>query len=217
MPESISFVPSATHLFAYLASALCFILGLKQMSHPRTAVRGITIAAIGMAIAIIVTLLDPRIGSYGFLVFGLGAGGLIGAVLALRVDIKAMPQLVGLLNGFGGAASALVVWADLVLNENQATDALVAIGLSGLIGAVTLSGSLIAYAKLEEFKKFQKPKSLPNQPVINGLLLVVGLRAHRTDAKPIPAASNALVCTSFVGGSLVGVMLVLPSEEQICR
>lgn len=211
MPELESYIPSVTQLLAYLGAALCFILGLKQMSHPRTSVRGILIAALGMAIAIVVTVLDPRIGGYVYIVFGLTVGGVAGAYLALTVDIKSMPQMVGLLNGFGGAASALVAWADLTLNVGQPTDALVAIGLSGLIGAVTFSGSMIAYAKLEEFKQFQQPKSLPNQPLINGAILLaalglIGLMLN-TDSEFAQIAWFILILLISLA---LGVMLVLP-------
>ncbi len=166
---------SAPILFAYLASALFFILGLKQMSHPRTAVRGIVIAAIGMLIAIVVTFLDPSVAGYIYIVLGLIVGGAVGAWLALKVEMTEMPQLVGLLNGLGGAASTLVAWADLQLYSNHALDALIAIGLSGLIGTVTFWGSLVAWAKLKELQQFKKPFSLPHQPIINGALLVLGL------------------------------------------
>ncbi|MCA9183344.1 MAG: NAD(P)(+) transhydrogenase (Re/Si-specific) subunit beta, partial [Planctomycetales bacterium] len=132
---------SASILFAYLASALFFILGLKQMSHPRTAVRGIVIAAIGMLIAIVVTFLDPNVKGYVFILLGLAIGGAIGAWLALKVEMTDMPQLVGLLNGLGGGASTLVAWADLQLGTGHELDALIAIGISGLIGTVTFWGS----------------------------------------------------------------------------
>jgi NAD(P) transhydrogenase subunit beta len=162
-------------LLAYLASALCFILGLKQMSHPRSAVRGIVIAAFGMLVSIVATVLDPNIAGYGYIIVGMAIGTIAGAYLALTVDIKRMPQMVGLLNGLGGAASTLVAWADLQLGSGQTTDQLVAVGLSGLIGTVTFSGSMVAYAKLEEYKQFRNPFALPQQPIINGLILLVTL------------------------------------------
>ncbi len=166
---------SAPLLLAYLASALFFILGLKQLTHPRTAVRGIVIATIGMLIAIVASILDPAVEGYVFIVIGLLIGGAIGAYFALSVEMTSMPQMVGLLNALGGGASTLVAWADLSLRETQTVDSLIAIGLSGLIGTVTFWGSLVAYAKLEEFKQFRKPFSLPQQPLINGALLVVAL------------------------------------------
>ncbi len=202
---------SAPILFAYLASALFFILGLKQMSHPRTAVRGIMIAAIGMLIAIAVTFLDPQVSGYIYIVLGLTVGGAVGAWLALKVEMTSMPQMVGLLNGLGGGASTLVAWADLELGESHGLDSLIAIGLSGLIGTVTFWGSLIAWAKLEELKQFKKPISLPNQTLINGALLVLGLLLIGL----LAATSSQLGQTGWyvlimIVASVLGVFLVLP-------
>jgi NAD(P) transhydrogenase subunit beta len=196
---------------AYLASALLFILGLKQMSHPRTSVRGIVIAALGMLVAIVTTLLDPQVAGYSFIIVGLLIGSLIGAWLALSVEMTSMPQMVGLLNGLGGGASTLVAWADLELNSVQTVDSLIAIGVSGLIGTVTFWGSLVAYAKLQEFKKFRKPFSFPMQPVINGVLLVIGLAAIYWLTN---AASDMSQTFAYLGilivASVLGVFLVLP-------
>ncbi len=198
-------------MFAYLASALCFILGLKQMSHPRSAVRGNLIAAIGMGVAIVATVLDPSVAGYAYILVGLVIGSVIGAYLALTVDIKAMPQMVGLLNGLGGAASTLVAWAELQLNTGQTTDELVAIGLSGLIGSVTFSGSMIAFAKLEEYKQFRAPFALPNQPLINGgiflLTLLLTFFLARTASE---GGQVGLYLLITVISLILGVFLVMP-------
>ncbi len=198
-------------MFAYLASALCFILGLKQMSHPRSAVRGNLIAAIGMGVAIIATVLDPSVAGYTYILVGLVIGSVVGAYLALTVDIKAMPQMVGLLNGLGGAASTLVAWAELQLNTGQTTDELIAIGLSGLIGSVTFSGSMIAYAKLEEYKQFRTPFALPNQPLINGgvflLTLLLTFFLARTASE---GGQVGLYLLITVISLILGVFLVMP-------
>ncbi len=141
----------------YLVAAVLFILGLKALGRPRTAPRGNLLGATGMLLAILVTLLDQSIISYGVLVAGLALGGLIGAVLALRVQMTAMPQLVALFNGFGGGASVLVASAsfieavDLGRADNQLA---VAAALTALIGAVTFTGSLVAFAKLQESLKW---------------------------------------------------------------
>lgn len=204
-------VDSSLILLAYLASALLFILGLKQMSHPRTAVRGIGIAAIGMLVAIVVTFLDPSISGYAFIITGLVLGGGIGAYLAISVEMTSMPQMVGLLNALGGGASTLVAWADLQIKTDHPLDALIAIGISGLIGTVTFWGSLVAYAKLEEFKKFKKPWSFPGQPIINGILFLVALFSIGMLAS---TGSDTLqtvlfVLTLFFATGL-GLFLVLP-------
>jgi H+-translocating NAD(P) transhydrogenase subunit beta len=198
-------------MFAYLASALCFILGLKQMSHPRSAVRGNLIAAIGMGVAIVATVLDPSVAGYAYILVGLVIGSVIGAYLALTVDIKAMPQMVGLLNGLGGAASTLVAWAELQLNTGQTTDQLVAIGLSGLIGSVTFSGSMIAYAKLEEYKQFRTPLALPNQPLINGGIFLITLLLTFFLARTASEGGQVgLYILITVISLILGVFLVMP-------
>ena len=141
----------------YLVAAVLFILGLKALGRPRTAPRGNLLGATGMLLAILVTLLDQSIISYGVLVAGLALGGLIGAALALRVQMTSMPELVALFNGFGGGASVLVASAsfieavDLGRADNQLA---VAAALTALIGAVTFTGSLVAFAKLQESLKW---------------------------------------------------------------
>ncbi len=202
---------SAPLLLAYLASALCFILGLKLMSHPRTSVRGIVTAAVGMLVAIVATLLDPSVSGYTFIIAGLVIGGAIGAYLAISVEMTSMPQMVGLLNALGGGASTLVAWADLELSATQSLDSLIAIGLSGLIGTVTFWGSLVAYAKLEEYQKFKKPFSLPNQPLINGALLIlavflIGLLA----ATGNDLGQTAWYILILLIATVLGLFLVLP-------
>ena len=151
------------------------------------------------------------IGGYVFIMLGLVAGTIIGYFLAQRVQMTGMPQLVGLLNGLGGGASVLVAWADLLLHDNQTTDALIAIGITGLIGAVTLTGSLVAYAKLEEWKQFKKPYSIANQQSINlALLVVVALLVCGMAL----TNNNAIQVVCFVlaaaASSVLGVFLVNP-------
>jgi NAD/NADP transhydrogenase beta subunit len=148
---------------AYLVAAVLFILGLKGLTHPRTAVRGNLMGASGMLLAIIVTLFAQGILNFWLILLGLLIGGGIGALMATRVQMTQMPQMVALLNGFGGIASALVAGAALseaVFRLNVAQGSLagpgtqvfqftVATFASGLIGAVTFWGSLVAYGKLE--------------------------------------------------------------------
>ena len=90
----------------YLLAAALFILGLRGLSHPRTAVRGNLMGATGMLLAIVVTLLDQRIVGFEVILAGVVVGALVGTLVALRVPMTAMPQLVALFNGFGGGASA---------------------------------------------------------------------------------------------------------------
>jgi NAD(P) transhydrogenase subunit beta len=195
----------------YIIASVMFIVGLKQMSHPKTAVRGNMLGAVGMFLAIVAAAFDRSIGGYVYIVLGLVAGTIVGYFLAQRVQMTGMPQLVGLLNGLGGGASVLVAWADLLLHDNQPIDALIAIGITGLIGAVTLTGSLIAYAKLEEWKQFKKPHSLANQQGINlallavVALLIVGMTLTNNN-------TIQLVCFVLAAmvSSLLGVFLVNP-------
>ncbi len=137
----------------YLASAILFIQGLRDMTHPRTAVRGNLVSSVGMLLAVGVTVLWFEILSPAVLIGGLLLGGLVGAGLAVKVEMTQMPQLVGVFNGFGGGASAMVAGAELV--ERQAVaggtlpvDMTVAAVASGIIGSVTLFGSMIAAGKL---------------------------------------------------------------------
>ena len=142
--------PQTVTELLYLTAAVLFILGLKQLSGPRTARRGNTIAASGMLLAIVVTLVDTEVLTWGTILAGLVAGGAIGALLALRVQMTAMPQLVAAFNGFGGLASALVALAELDLTSAAfPTETAVTVVLSIAIGAITFTGSFVAFGKLQ--------------------------------------------------------------------
>ena len=139
---------------AYLASAVLFILGIKRLSHPETAAGGNRLAAVGMLLAVIATLLESGL-SYTWIGVGLAVGGLIGAVMARTVKMTAMPEMVAVFNGFGGAASGLVAVGEYLRvaggAETLGIDAGVSIMAGTLIGAVTFSGSMIAFGKLQGF------------------------------------------------------------------
>ena len=166
--------------FAYLLASVLFILGLKMLSSPRTARRGNLLGATGMLIAVVTTLADQRIIDFSFIIAGLIIGGLIGLILALRVQMTAMPQMVGVLNGFGGGASALVAYAEYVRMGDTATmagpDSLLTLGLGLLIGTVTFFGSVIAAAKLQGIMK-GAPVLYPLQKQTNALMLLLILAA----------------------------------------
>ncbi|MFQ3662655.1 MAG: NAD(P)(+) transhydrogenase (Re/Si-specific) subunit beta [Chloroflexaceae bacterium] len=138
---------------AYLVAAVLFILGIKGMTHPRTAVRGNRLGAIGMLIAVVAALLDLHVVRYEWIIAGVVLGAGIGALMANRVQMTDMPQMVALLNGFGGIASTLVAGAALLETLAVAGGAplqfTIATAASGLIGAVTFWGSLVAFAKLQ--------------------------------------------------------------------
>ncbi len=169
---------------AYLVAAVLFILGLKGLTHPRTAVRGNLLGATGMLVAILATLVNQQIVGYGLIIVGVVIGAAIGAVLATKITMTDMPQLVALFNGFGGGASVLVAGAELIrlgdleINEVAVpieSSVAVAIVASGLIGAVTFWGSLVAFAKLQEIQAFRKPLEYPFLKMINAALAVVVL------------------------------------------
>lgn len=174
---------SALVNISYLIAACLFVFGLKGLSHPRTAVRGNFLGAIGMLIAIVVTLLNKQIVSYEIIFAGLIVGSAIGAILAAKIQMTAMPQLVALYNGFGGGASVLVAGAAFfaaVLQSqggsglNLPTQFTVAIVASALIGAVTFWGSLVAFGKLQGIVTETPLRYLGDQ-VVKVLLLLAAI------------------------------------------
>lgn len=159
---------------AYLLAASLFILGLKGLSHPRTAVRGNLLGALGMLIAVLVTLLDKRIVDFSLIVAGLIVGAVIGTVLSMKVEMTAMPQLVALFNGLGGGASALVAGA--ALYETKDPDYLFTFSsvASGIIGAVTFFGSGVAFGKLQGIVN-ERPIRYSGEQVVKVLVAIVAL------------------------------------------
>ncbi len=194
----------------YLIAAALFILGLKGLSHPRTAVRGNLLGSCGMLVAVLVTLLDQSIVDYRVILAGLVVGTAIGAFLALRVQMTGMPELVALFNGFGGAASVLVATASFLQAASQGDPGLqttIAAGATVLIGGVTLTGSIIAWAKLKEVMTGNSI-SFPGGQVINVLLLLGALGLCAAIAMD-PA--NTQLLWILVGVSCVlGLLVVLP-------
>lgn len=201
---------SLTNL-AYLVSSVLFILGLMGLTRPRTAIRGNLLAALAMLFAVVVTLLDQQIISYDMIIAGIVVGALIGVVLAIKIEMTAMPQLVALFNAFGGGASTLVAGTVLVESAENgvalaAANAL-ASALSGLIGTVTFFGSLVAFGKLQGLIN-EKPFKLPlHQPLLGLLLLIsVGLCVWTTAAPLETSVYWGLV----VAATLLGLLLVFP-------
>jgi NAD(P) transhydrogenase subunit beta len=160
---------------AYLVAAVLFIVGLRLLSSPKTARNGNALGALGMLIAIVVTLTDKKIVDFTYIIAGLIVGSAIGLLLAKRVQMTAMPQMVGILNGFGGGASTLVAYAEYHRMAEAAStaslDVLITIVLSLLIGSVTFFGSMIAAAKLEGVMR-GAPVLYPAQKQINAAMLV---------------------------------------------
>jgi NAD(P) transhydrogenase subunit beta len=201
----------------YLGAAVLFILSLKGMTHPRTAVAGNVLGSAGMLLAIVATLLDRRIISYELIISGLLVGTLIGVVMAYRAPMTAIPQVVALFNGFGGGASALAIGAALEEALIRAVDRgsyaelnlmfTISAALGGLIGAVALTGSLVAFGKLQGLVS-ERPILVPGRHAINlGLVAIcLGLSVWLV-LGPTSSWSFWLLC---VAASVLGVMLVIP-------
>ena len=160
----------------YIFSAMLFIFGLKMMGHPSSARKGNLLSSLGMLVAIVVTLMKQEIISYQWIAIGMGVGGVLGVFAARLVAMTSMPEMVALLNGFGGISSLLVGLVAFLLDPKQSSFALVTILFSVVIGGVTFTGSLIAWGKLKEVIT-GKAIQFPGQQVLNSLLLlsVVGL------------------------------------------
>ncbi|MEE2902342.1 MAG: NAD(P)(+) transhydrogenase (Re/Si-specific) subunit beta [Myxococcota bacterium] len=198
---------------AYLVSSVLFILGLKGLTHPRTAVRGNRLGAVAMLIAVVVTLISKEIVDYQLIIAGLAVGGLIGAVLAKKVEMTSMPELVAAFNGFGGIASSLVAGAALLnaisgngeqLANYQFTVSTV---VSGLIGAVTFTGSFIAFGKLKGIIS-GNAVNFPGQKPLNALL---GLASIGLCVYVVMEPSQIMSYWALLAvAGLLGVLLTIP-------
>jgi len=206
----------------YLASVVLFIVGLKRLSHVRRAQGGNGLASLAMLLAVVGALLQMGLVEYQWIIGGLVVGAVIGAVAAIRVQMTAMPEMVALFNGSGGLASTMVAlsvfWSDSV--EADATGTVysalggvstVTVCLSVFIGAVTFTGSLIAFLKLQGKLKKGAPILLPGHHAINALLIagVLGLSVwYGAFAMGQTAVMAVLVLTAV--SLFLGIMLVLP-------
>ena len=198
---------------AYLVASVLFILGIRGLTHPRTAVRGNLLGASGMLIAVIATLLDSQvfgsgIGALGFILAGIALGGGIGATLAIRIQMTAMPEMVALLNAFGGGASAFVAGAVLVDTASPDAQALVAAVASGIIGSVTFWGSLVAFDKLRGLLLPDAPVTFPGQQALNGILALVAL-GFGAWLVVDPSATGAYLAIVAIA-SILGILLTIP-------
>jgi NAD(P) transhydrogenase subunit beta len=161
----------------YLAAGVLFIIGMRGLRAPASARRGNLIASAGMLLAVVVTVFDivgePEL-AWWVVAAGMVVGAGVGAYLALRVQMTAMPQLVAAFNGFGGGASALVAAAEVIRFDGEfTTEIAVTVGLSIAIGTVTLSGSFVAYGKLQGIIT-GRPIALPGGPTFNAVIAVAG-------------------------------------------
>jgi NAD(P) transhydrogenase subunit beta len=197
----------------YIVSFSLFIFGVRRGTHPTTAKQGNLIAATGMAIAIVTTLLLDGIGNWGLLIVGLAIGTAVGVVASVRVQMTAMPQMVALYNGVGGGAVALISWSEfrhgLALGEEIPLDALVPIMFSMVIGSVSFWGSNIAFGKLQGLIP-GKPIKVPGQQVVNALLLVGIVAACIAIGATNDDPSQAVFIAVLIGAAVLGNLVVLP-------
>ena len=161
--------------FVYVISAALFIFGLKMLSSPATARRGNLLSALGMLLAIVVTLLASGL-SYGWIIFGMIIGTGIGLFAALKVEMTQMPEMVALFNGFGGISSLLLAWGEYHQNPQMTTFIAVVAFLSAFIGGVTFTGSMVAFGKLSG-KISQKAVVFKGQHLINAAILATAVFA----------------------------------------
>lgn len=209
------FLPSGIQL-AYLVAVGLFIVGLKQMSSPATARQGNILGSVGMLLAVVATLIDQHVLSYTMTAIGLAIGSLLGAWVAYAVAMTDMPQMVGFLNGLGGLSSALVAVGEYwrLTNSGATIDPIVNISilLSILIGNVTFTGSMVAFAKLQGIMpgtplKFRGQQWV-NSALVAGFVLGSGWLLFHTD----PAVFLGINAIALV----VGVLLVIPIGGETC-
>jgi NAD(P) transhydrogenase subunit beta len=202
----------------YIISFSCFIFGVRRGTHPSTAKQGNLIAAAGMAIAVVTTLLLDGIGNWGLIVTGLVIGTTVGVVASTRVQMTQMPQMVALYNGVGGGAVALIAWSefrhgltelDSGLIADLPLDTFVPILFSMVVGSVSFWGSNIAFAKLQDLIP-TRPLAVPGQQVINALLLIgivggcIVLGVNNDDP------SQGLFIAILIAAGILGNLVVLP-------
>ena len=189
----------------YLIAATCFIIGLKRLSHPKTARSGNIIAAVGMLIAIVATLVSSDILDLRLIAIGLIIGSTIGALFAARVEMTQMPQMVAIFNGFGGGASALVASSEFFTTTNSP---FLIVCISVFIGTLTFSGSFIAFGKLQGFIS-GKPIVFKGQQFFNALAfggIIILLSINNLGTLDSQSIFYAVLALSF----LLGMGLVIP-------
>jgi len=207
---ALGFAPLVMEI-AYLVAAVLFIVGLKRLSSPATARSGNILGATGMLVAVVATLLHGDIISWVWILAGIVIGGAVGATMARTVKMTGMPQMVALLNGFGGGASALVAGDEYIRFASGTIDAPMnvqaTIMLSVLIGALTFSGSLVAFGKLQELIT-GRAVTYPGQKIVNGLIFG---GTFALAGVLVAADANLPLYLVLTGAALlIGVLFVLP-------
>ena len=192
---------------SYFVAAILFILGLKGMSSPVSARKGIVWAGVGMVLATVVTFLTPGMGNMLLMIIAIGLGGVLAWVSGKRVAMTDMPQMVAIYNGMGGGAAAAIAAVEFARGEMHGTVVTLLATLGALIGAVSFSGSVVAWAKLQGV--MNKAFRLPAQNAVNVVLALItlGLGVAIVIA---PAIDPMLVGAFFVLALVLGAVITLP-------
>ena len=202
---------STIQSLGYLVASSLFVLGIKRLGSPASARSGNFLGAAGMGLAAAVTLLDPSLSAFGPMMLAIGAGTVVGLATASMVQMTQMPQMVAIFNGLGGAASALVAYGEylkaLDAQRVLAADVAVSVLLGAAIGALTFTGSMIAFGKLQELVT-GRAVTFPGQQLVNALL---GLAIFGIMGKLLVGGADAQLFLILNLLSLVlGVLLVIP-------
>jgi len=192
----------------YIISAILFVLGLKMLTSQATARKGNLLSALGMFLAVVMTLLSQGIIDYKWVAVGIIVGSIIGAFSARLVAMTQMPQMVALFNGFGGLASLLVGWATYHSMATFDLFTTTTIFLAVLIGGIAFSGSMVAWGKLATYIT-GRPILFPGQTVLNGALFVVTLLAGALLMMHLPM-SYSILMGIIVLSLILGIMAVIP-------
>jgi NAD(P) transhydrogenase subunit beta len=197
----------------YIVAFSLFIIGLKRGTHPSTAKQGNLIAAAGMAVAVVTTLLLDGMGNWGLIIIGLAAGSAIGAIASTRVKMTEMPQMVALYNGVGGGAVALIAWSEIrhgiSLGGAMPLEELIPTLFAAIVGSVSFWGSNIAFAKLQDLIP-TKPLSVPGQQFINAILGVGVIVLAIIIAINNDPPSQGLFILILIAAAILGNLVVLP-------
>ncbi|HEY0871003.1 MAG TPA: NAD(P)(+) transhydrogenase (Re/Si-specific) subunit beta, partial [Acidothermaceae bacterium] len=193
--------------FAYFVTALCFILALKGLSSPKTARYGNLIGAFGAALAVVVTVSQRHLGHRGPIIAAIVVGAVIAVPAARLVKMTAIPQMVAMFNGVGGAAAMLVALDEYVrLHSVDSTAAAIAVAFTAIVGSVSFTGSLVTFAKLQELMT-GRPILVPGAQVVTPL---VGLSAVGCAIGAVATSNVALVVVCTGLSLALGVLFVLP-------
>jgi len=202
----------------YIVAFSLFIIGVRRGTHPTTAKQGNLVAAFGMAVAVVATLLLDGIGNWGLIALGLGVGTAVGVIASVRVQMTEMPQMVALYNGVGGGAVALIAWAEIrhgIAEIDHGTiasiplDTLIPVLFAAVVGSVSFWGSNIAFAKLQDLIP-TRPLAMPGQQVVNVILLIGIVAACINIAINNDDPNQAIFIAILIAAGLLGNLVVLP-------